>query len=210
MSSDSEKIVRLETLLKQSQPEIVSNREEIISLTLAINDSEERDQALLDATKALASAEQVGTAMRAAKAIAADFEKATALYEISARLASTNQRDEALSVLHEAEKVVDGVNEPWQKAELLSQIAQLLTEQGVQERARLVWDQAISVARIGENSSDIQRSVDSSSVLREISERLALLGEEEKAREVAQSIKSSGKRVGALQAIDRIKQSRAH
>jgi len=207
MSSDSEKIYRLKALLQQSQPEIASSQEEIISLALAINDPENRDLALLNTTKALASARQLGTARNAAMAIAADYEKASALYEISVRLASDNHRDEGLSVLYEAEQVVENVSEPWQKAELLCQIAQLLTGLEVPEHARLVWDQAISVAQLGENSADIQRSVDSASVLREISEKLALLGEEEKAKGVAQSIKSPGKRDGALQAIDRIRQS---
>ena len=138
-------------------------------------------------------------------AIATDFEKATALYEISARLASGDQREEALSVLREAEQVVESVGEPWQQAELLCQVAQLLTELEGPERARLAWDRAISVAQLGENSTDMQRSADSASVLREISEKLTLLGEEEKAKGVAQSIRSPGYRDGALQAINRIR-----
>lgn len=207
MTGDSEKINRLAALLQQSQAEIVSSQEEIISLALAIDDREERDLALLDATKALATAAQWGAARNAATAIAGAFEKATALYEISVRLASANQRDESLRVLSEAERVLNKVDEPWQKAELLTQIAQLLTEVEVPERAQLVWDQAISVAQLGENSGDVQRSVDCSSVLREISEKLALLGEVDRAKNVATSIRSPGKRDGALQAIDRIKQS---
>lgn len=209
MSTDSEKINRLEALLKQSQSEIVSRQEEVILLALTINDQEDRDLALLEVTKALAAASQLATARNAAVAITGPFEKATALYEISKRLATANQRDESLSVLSEAEQVLDRVDEPWQKAELLGQIAQLLEELEVPERAQLVWNRAISVAQLGEKSSDIQRSVDCSSVLREISEKLALLGEQEKAGDVAKSIRNAGKRDGALKAIDRIKQSSA-
>jgi len=205
MSNDSEKINRLDELLQQSQPEVLSSHQEIISLALAIDDIEDRDLALLNAAKALASAGEAPTARSAAMAIATDFEKATALYEISARLASGDQREEALSVLREAEQVVESVGEPWQQAELLCQVAQLLTELEGPERARLAWDRAISVAQLGENSTDMQRSADSASVLREISEKLTLLGEEEKAKGVAQSIRSPGYRDGALQAINRIR-----
>ncbi len=176
---------------------------------MSISDPEDRDLALLGAARALGAAKQWDAVRKAALAITCNFDKATALYEISVQLASAGRRDESLSVLSEAELALSDVDEAWQKAELLCQIAQLLTEVDVPDHARNLWDQAISFARLGENSSDVQRSVDSSSVLREISERLAVLGEEDKAKDVARSIRSPGKRAGALEAIARITGSKA-
>jgi hypothetical protein len=97
------------------------------------------------------------------------------------------------------------VEDGWLRAETLCRLAVFMVENGFSEEARPVWQEAINVARDGELSSSSQDSIDSSSVLREISEAIAVAGDFKLAEEAAHGIKNAGKRQRALDAIAKIR-----
>jgi hypothetical protein len=92
----------------------------------------------------------------------------------------------------------------WQKAEYLAQTARKLVLEGQLEEARSIWIEAVKVARKGENSLSPQDSIDSSSVLWEITEDMASAGEFREAGEIATAIKNERKRQNALHNIAEI------
>ncbi len=89
----------------------------------------------------------------------------------------------------------------WQKAELLHKVAKSLYEIKAIYRAEEVWQQAISVAQINENSENVQDSLDSSSVLAEIAETYGSNGKIDFAVNLARQIKNVGKRERAINNI---------
>src|ERR1041384_872224 len=84
-----------------------------------------------------------------------------------------------------AEHFASSVEEDWQRAESLAQVARTLVSIGKLEDARRIWEKAIITAQVGENSPSSQDSMDSSSVLWEIAEDIALAGDMERARKIA-------------------------
>jgi len=92
----------------------------------------------------------------------------------------------------------------WQKALALARIAQALWSFGEADQARRVWTDATAIARLGEESTSRQDNVDSSSVLWEIAEGLAVAGEFAAATAVAQAIQTEGLRDKALSGVDTI------
>jgi DNA-binding transcriptional MerR regulator len=75
---------------------------------------------------------------------------------------------------------------------------------GARENAERLRDLALSEARAGELSENPQDSIDSSSVLWELAEDLALAGRVGPAQEVAGSIRNLGKRQRAIAALEEI------
>jgi ribosomal protein S7 len=94
--------------------------------------------------------------------------------------------------------------EAWQRAESLAHTARKFISEGQLEKAKSIWDEAVEIARKGENSSSLQDSIDSSSVLWEISEDMASAGEFGLAEEIAVAIKNERKRQNALHNIAEI------
>ena len=103
-----------------------------------------------------------------------------------------------------AESFALSVEGKWQRAESLAQVARELASVGQLNEARRVWGDAISVAQAGEDSWSQQDSLDSSSVLWEIAEDMALAGELENAQRVARGIKNEHKRQRALHYVAEI------
>jgi hypothetical protein len=100
-----------------------------------------------------------------------------------------------------AEQFAYSVSAGWQRGESLGEVARALIAAGELDQARRVWEEAIATARKGENDGDAQDSMDSSSVLWEIAEDIALAGEQERAKEVANAIKNEWKRDSALRGL---------
>jgi hypothetical protein len=92
----------------------------------------------------------------------------------------------------------------WERAETLCRLAKVMARNGHFEIAKEVWLEAIAVAKRGELEANPQESIDCSSVLWEISTDLAEAGETWWAKEVAQNIKSAGKRKRALETLAKI------
>ena len=103
-----------------------------------------------------------------------------------------------------AENFASSVEEEWQSAESLAQVARTLVSVNKLGDARRIWEKAITTAQAGENSDSSQDSLDSSSVLWEIAEDMALAGEMERACKVASQIKNGQKKEGALQELEDI------
>jgi hypothetical protein len=97
-----------------------------------------------------------------------------------------------------AESFAHSVEDEWQRAESLAHLARAMSSAGRLNEARRVWRVAIVVAQTGENSESMQKSLDSSSVLWEIAEDMALAGDIDDARHVAANIKNEHKRQRAL------------
>ena len=105
---------------------------------------------------------------------------------------------------HRAEIFALSIESEWQKAESLTQVARAWVSAGRLDNARRVWKIAIGTAQACENSLSLQDSYDSSSVLWEIAEDMALEGEIEKARNLAAGIKNESKRERALHNVEEI------
>ncbi|HEY9284584.1 MAG TPA: hypothetical protein VIP46_14100 [Pyrinomonadaceae bacterium] len=170
---------------------------------------EDRSWALLELAKVLADEGEWRKAEAIARSIIGGQERAIALYEIGRRQISRGLEEAGVALLVDAAVVAGPIQESWQKAEILCHIAKWLAVVSKQDQARSMWNEAIAVARDGEQSHDLQDSIDCSSVLGEIALELALIGDVEKARKVARDIKSDPKRASASKALTRILSERA-
>lgn len=170
---------------------------------------EERSWALLELAKVLADEGEWRKAEAIARSIIGGQERAITLYEIGRRQISRGLEDAGVALLVDAAVVAGPIHESWQKAEILCHIAKWLAVASKQDQARSMWNEAIAVARDGEQSHDLQDSIDCSSVLGEIALELALIGDVEEARKVARNIKSDPKRASASKALTRILSERA-
>jgi hypothetical protein len=103
-----------------------------------------------------------------------------------------------------AECFARSIEDKWQRAESLAQLARVISSNGQLNEARRLWREAIAVAQAGENSQSMQDSLDSSSVLWEIAEDMALAGNIDAACNVAANIKSEHKRQRALSYVAEI------
>jgi hypothetical protein len=103
-----------------------------------------------------------------------------------------------------AESFAHSIKDEWQRAESLAQIARAMASTGRLNDARRVWREAIAVAQAGENSQNLQDSLDSCSVLWEIAEDMASEGDIDGARKVAMNIKNEHKRQRALSYVAEI------
>jgi hypothetical protein len=110
--------------------------------------------------------------------------------------------------LQGAEAFAQAIKEEWQKAESLARVAKFLASVNQLNEARRIWADAVTTAKAGEDSESLQDSYDSSSVLWEIAEDMALAGEVEAANKIAIAIKNDGKRQRALQGLADIENGR--
>ena len=95
----------------------------------------------------------------------------------------------AFVFLHIPHMIESGSVVEWQKAEVLCRTGALLHRLDRASAASTLFQRAIAFARQGESSVDLQESMDSSSVLREIAHTLTEAGDVEVAAEVSSSIK---------------------
>jgi len=199
-----DKIKQLEGLLEAGNFSSGEAIKEVVSIALSIGVEDDRDLYLQKTALGLAAAGQWKKAQEVVGYIQEPYERAESLCKIADHLILIGDFQQSLSILDEAEKAAGQTAEIWQKPDLLNRIARSLIAAKAYDMADKVWGQAISAARVGENSASIQDSVDCSGVLREIAENLALVGKTEKALEIARAIKSLGKRDGALDVVMKI------
>lgn len=191
----------LESLIETSDFRSAEAVRSIVTLAQSIDDEEDRDLALLMIAKSLAAVQEWNNAGMVTRLIKNPLERAEALHEIAIQFTSMGQMEKAISFLDEAVEVAKQIEEPWQQAERLCRIAKTLAAAKANEKAIRMWQEATLVAQRGEENTDSQSRVDCSGVLREITTELALFGEVGKAKEIAQNIRSTGKRDDALKAV---------
>ena len=163
---------------------------EKISLTLAIEDVEDRDLALQKVSKEFVANGDLEKAIGVTHFIEASYEKVEALHLIAEALAEAGDLERSFWFFNEAEIVAVRCDELWQQAELLHKLAKTLFQFGAKSKAERIWDKAVSICRIGETSKNQQSSLDASSVLKEIINFSAKNLDLQKAANLAQSIKN--------------------
>lgn len=106
----------------------------------------------------------------------------------------------------QAERFAASVRAGWQRAEARSRIAKSRARDRNLMEAQRMWDLAIGEARTGQESESPQDSLDASSVLREIAADIALTGDLDQAKGIAEQIRNPGKRERALQIVTDIEE----
>jgi hypothetical protein len=199
MNGDEKTIETIEKLLLEDN---YQNSFEIVSLALSIKDEEDRDWQLFKITEWLLKNNDWQKAHGIAQLVSDGYEKSEALRIIADKMAEVGHLERALFVFSEAEYNSETENlSAWQQAELLHKIAKSLRKYNALIKAEKIWKKAVFIARNGENSESPQDSVDCSSVLAEIAETFAYSGEIKKAFDIAQNIKSVGKKDYAIKKI---------
>jgi len=164
MYDDTAKIEQIEKAL-QSEPKNVKT--ETISLALSIADAEDRDLQLLKITEFLAIKKDWNRALGTAQLIESSYERTDALHHVAAKLALTGHLERALWIFNEAEKQALTAYSNWQQAELLQKLAKSLVEIGATFKAGELLEKSVFVAEQGQESLNLQDSLDASSVLAE-------------------------------------------
>lgn len=204
MNNDAEKIAKVEEILKTQD---LAQTFQAVSLTLAIEDEEDRDLFLLETVRWLVKNGNWQKAYGTAQLMSECYEKSEALQAVAEYLASIGHLEKAFAVFDEAEKVsLNGNLAEWQQAELLHNIAKSLDRVKAVFKADEVWEKAVAAAQKGENSNP-QNISDSSSVLAEIAEYFAAEEKIEKALGIARNIKSVGKKERILRRIAEYQQN---
>jgi tetratricopeptide (TPR) repeat protein len=199
MGNDAETISRFKQLISCETDE---QYDEAIGTALLIEDVEDRALYLLDAARSLLSRGAWRRAHGISELMPDRYEKAQLLREVGDHLASVGQIDRALPVYGEAESAsLESSLSKWQQAELLNQIANSLSRWNAKIKADEVRSRAASVAKEGQLSSDVQDSLDSSSVLAEIAENLAVEDRIEDALRLAETITNLSKRERVVKRI---------
>jgi tetratricopeptide (TPR) repeat protein len=202
MNNETEIIGKLEKLLETAD---FQDSFEIVSLALSIKDEEDRDWQLFEIAKWLLSNNDWQKSHGIAQLISEGYEKSEALRLIADKMAEIGHLERALFVFAEAEHTSESENlADWQKAELLHKLAKSLRKHNAVFKAEKIREKAVQFARKGEVSGDVQESLDCSSVLAEIAESIASAGEFKKAFDIAQNIKSIGKKERAIKKISEL------
>ncbi|MBV9787910.1 MAG: hypothetical protein JOZ51_07045 [Chloroflexi bacterium] len=204
---DQEHITKLNTLIQAGQ--LKRSHAGAVELVLSIEDETERLLTFLRLTEALLREGGIDEAEQVVRSLERSlqeyaYERASAWRDIAAAHIHRGQRDQALKTLLEAEAIAQTVDGAWQQAETLHRTANLFAAIEQINQAHILWDQAIAIARAGENSQLLQDSLDCGSVLREIATDLADRGYVAKAKEVAMSIKDDARRSKTLRTIQDI------
>lgn len=199
MNGDGKTIEKIEKLLLEDN---YQNSFEIVSLALSIKDEEDKDWQLFKITEWLLKNNDWQKAHSIAQLVSDGYEKSEALRITADKMAEVGHLERALFVFSEAEYNSQAENlSAWQQAELFHKIAKSLQKYNALIKAEKVWEKAVSIARNGENSESPQDNVDCSGVLAEIAENFAYAGEIKKALDIAQTIKSGGKKGYAIKKI---------
>jgi tetratricopeptide (TPR) repeat protein len=171
---------------------------DMIDLALSISDQDDKDLALEEIAVMLANRGKYDRAYEVLNKITLGYERAEGNTKVAYLLASSGRKEESLKFLQNAETAALQARRHWQVAELLHDIANCFVSIYERDEAIRILNQAISFAQEGEITGDAQDSMDSSSVLVDISLALAKIGEKDRAYDVAFSIKNSGKRKRAI------------
>ncbi len=202
MNNETAIIEKIEKLLETDD---FQDSFEIVSLALSIKDEEDRDWQLFEIAKWLLKNNDWQKAHGISQLISEGYERSEALQLIADKMAETGHLERALFVFAEAEHTSESEKlDEWQKAELLHKISKSLRKHNAVFKAEKIREKAVQFARKGEVSGDAQESVDCSSVLAEIAENVASDGEFIKAFEIAQNIKSIGKKERAIKKISEL------
>lgn len=192
----------LEKIEQFLQTENYQNSLEVVSLALLIKDEEDRDLHLFYIVQWLLKNNDWQKAYGIAELISESYEKSEALQMIADKMAEVGHLERALFVFSEAEHNSENENlSDWQKAELLHKLAKSLQNNKAIFKAEDVWKKAIFIAKQGQNSENPQDSIDCSGVLAEIAEDFASDGKIKQAFNIAQNIKSVGKKERAMKNI---------
>jgi tetratricopeptide (TPR) repeat protein len=183
---------RIRELLNQ-KPADIHLIDEALGLALAIND-EYRSLPLGLIVAAYLASEALDSAESIARKIPDPYDKAQALRKVAAALLGAQRMKHAEAVLHDARNVTTAIEIYPDRADALALVGDLLYQAGLKDEAYEVWDEAVAIARKGEAEPNAQHSLDSSSVLGQVAESLALVGDWVMAREIAHYIKSMYKR----------------
>jgi hypothetical protein len=204
MKTDAEKIEQIERVLETQN---LAESFELVSLALSIKDEEDRDLYLFETVRWLIKNGVWQKAYGTAQLMSESYEKSESLRLVADFLASIGHLEKAFTIFDEAVKTALTENLfEWQQAELLHKIAKSLRRIKAIFKADEVWEKAIITAQKGE-SSDLQDSLDSSSVLAEIAENFAVEARIEKAFDTAKKIKNVGKKERALRQITEYSQN---
>ncbi len=209
-------------LLEQADFSVAGVAEAVEQRILTLGETEETDYRLSRLARSVAAAGRWSSALTIARSIRSFLDRAGALSALAALRVDSGQQAQAVGLAMEAEAAARACSTDWacpnptfagdrwvgwttatvwQKAQMLCRIALQLGRAGEIDQAKRIWDDAVSMARLGEASESPQDSLDSSSVLWEIAEALATVGEFQRAEEVADEIKSPGKRTRALAGV---------
>lgn len=204
---NQEQVAKLNTLIQAG--EIKRLHTVAVELVLSIEDETDRLLAFLRLTEALLREGGIDEAEQVVRSLERSlqdyaYERASAWRNIAAAHIHSGQHDQALATLLEAEAIAQTVDGAWQQAETLHRTANLFAAIEQINQAHILWDQAIAIARDGENSQLLQDSLDCGSVLREIATDLADRGYVAKAKEVAMSIKDDARRSKTVRTIQNL------
>lgn len=198
MLTEAQKITQIKSIL-ESEPEKVAV--ETVSLALSIEDAEDRDLTLLELTAYLSGKKDWNKAIGVAQMIEASYEKTDALHYIAVRLSNAGDLERSLWFFNEAEKEALRCEFYWQQAELLQKLAKTLVIVGATSKANDLLEESVSVAQKGQDSLNLQDSLDAASVL---SESILILGsfiETERAVILAETIKNTAIRERTLKML---------
>ena len=158
---------------------------------------------LLDLVKVMLLLRDVEKASLIAENIPPSYERIEALVKVSYELQSNNAHERALHVLRLARQSSRESLYEWQIAELLLEIARALYHLNEKEDAGTVLEEAILIAKHGEEDESTQNSIDASSVLSDIVKHLTFPGRVSRARELASEIKNPAIRLRSMSEVER-------
>jgi tetratricopeptide (TPR) repeat protein len=175
----------------------------IESRALSIEDEDTRDRTLYVLVERLIREWLLDDAERITTSVTYWRIESTWLYgQIAECLVKLGQKTRAIRLLEKATPIARSTGMEWQRAASLSKLAKHYANIGQVETAIHLWEEAIGIAQAGEQAGEKQDEVDASSVLWEIAEELALLGQWAYAKRVANDIRSPGMRERAITRIE--------
>jgi len=192
------KVTMIRSLLNSVDYPVMDRMDELLELVTSMTEGDDRSLMLEEISVFLAKRGSYEQAFKLLGQIDGKYEKAEGLISVAEILMADNQADRAKSLLKEAETVACLIETKWQIGELLERIARAFISLRDKSTAIRILDNAVLVAREGEKGTD---SLDSSSVLWDISITFFKLGERDKAIEIAEAISDEGKRKRAIETI---------
>ncbi len=198
--SDAKNKEQLDLLLSENHPLRISEAEEAVKLAEELEDPDHRSWYLSRFARKMASAQWWDNALKVARLTTGFYDEADALLTIAEEMIRAGEVQRGLLLLQEVIKTTNETQGeevwPWQKADALNRAASLFRQIGNIDTALKIWNEAFQVAQAGQS-----HDTDCLSVLAEITKALALAGQLEFAKRVAESIQSVGKREYALRQI---------
>jgi hypothetical protein len=172
---------------------------DLLTAVAGLTDVEEHDALLAEVVSRLLQLGNTEQAYRVAHELLIPAERVSALLSII-RSPTHHESNKSLfdSLTREVQDAVHYMEEDWQRADSLCELAQLYALWGERDLARQIFMEAVSFARHGEETGDIQTAVDCSKALKQITKVLVALAEMNFARDVASSIKNDYIRHQAL------------